>query len=110
MSVALLRIRPLLILVLLLTGFSSPAVGEAPYAGRPVRAVLEELQSPGLNLIYNDELVPASLRVLREPGARSGPALVNEILQPHGLATRSIGPGTWAIVTGKTPPPATAGT
>jgi outer membrane receptor protein involved in Fe transport len=109
MSVALLRIRSLLILVLLLTGVSSPAVGDAPYAGRPVRAVLEELQRSGLNLIYNDELVPASLRVLREPGARNGPALVDEILQPHGLATRSIGPGTWAIVPGKTPPSTTAG-
>jgi len=97
MSACLLRINSLLVLVLL-TALSTPAFGAPPYAGRPVRAVLDELQRSGLNLIYNDSLVPGSLRVLREPKARNGPDLLNEILGPHGLATRKIGPDTLAIV------------
>ncbi len=108
MSDALLRTKSLLILVLLLAGISTPAFGDVSYAGRPVRAVLEELQRSGLNLIYNDSLIPGSLRVLREPEARNGPALIDEILEPHGLVTRSIGPGTWAIVPTKVPPATTA--
>jgi outer membrane receptor protein involved in Fe transport len=112
MSAGPLRIAPSLALVLLLMAFGPRAFGDAPYGGRPVRAVLEELQRAGLNLVYNDSLVPGSLLVAREPKARSGPDLLNEILEPHGLATRHIGPDTWVIVAAGKPaaaPPRAAG-
>jgi outer membrane receptor protein involved in Fe transport len=73
-------------------------MGATGYAGRPVRAVLQELQATGITLVYNDTLVSADLRVLAEPAAAAGIALVDEILAPHGLKTRSVGPGTWVIV------------
>jgi len=93
-----------IVLALLLAGLCSPVVGATTWAGQPVRMVLRELQRSGLTLIYNDSLVPESLRVVAEPVARSGAALLNEVLEPHGLATRSIGPNTWAIVASKAPP------
>ena len=74
-----------------LSGVFAPGLSAATYAGRPVRAVLEELQRPGLTLVYNDVLVPADLRVLAEPAARSGIPLLNEILAPHGLTTQAHG-------------------
>ncbi|MBL8200878.1 MAG: TonB-dependent receptor [Chromatiales bacterium] len=86
------------VLLVVLAGVFAPGLSAATYAGRPVRAVLEELQRPGLTLIYNDILVPADLRVLAEPDAPSGIPLLNEILAPHGLTTRAAGPGIWAIV------------
>ncbi len=98
-----LRLELLLVTAFVLSGLCSTASGATTYAGRPVRTVLEELQRSGLHLIYNDNLVPDSLRVLREPKARNGPTLLDEILEPHGLATRSIGPNTWAIVASKAP-------
>jgi outer membrane receptor protein involved in Fe transport len=85
-------------LLLVLSGVFATGLHAASYAGRPVRAVLEELQRPGLILIYNDVLVPADLRVLAEPAAQSGIPLLNEILAPHGLTTQGMGPSTWAIV------------
>ncbi|MEO8444543.1 MAG: TonB-dependent receptor [Gammaproteobacteria bacterium] len=85
-------------LLLLLAGVITPVVGATGYAGQPVRAVLQELQSAGITLVYNDELVPAELRVLTEPVASAGIALVDEILAPHRLKTQSVGPGTWIIV------------
>jgi outer membrane receptor protein involved in Fe transport len=60
--------------------------------------VLGELGGHGLRLVYNDEIVPERLTVAREPVARSGPALLDELLAPHGLAARQVGPNTYAIV------------
>ena len=85
-------------LVVLLTAAISPVAMAGNYAGKPVQAVLQELQGGGLTLIYNDALVPPGLLVLREPVATAGIRLLNEILAPHGLTARSMGPRTWAIV------------
>lgn len=85
-------------LVLFLAGVVTPAQGATPRAGQPLHTVLEELQRSGLVLIYNDSLVPASLRIVNEPAAVGGIELLSEILAPHRLATRNIGPNTWAIV------------
>ncbi|MEO7385561.1 MAG: TonB-dependent receptor, partial [Gammaproteobacteria bacterium] len=48
-------------------------------------------------------LVPAGLKVLAEPYAAGGIEQLNEVLAPHGLTTRSVAPGTWAIVAGAPP-------
>lgn len=85
-------------LLLVLSGVFAPGIHAANYAGRPVRAVLEELQRQGLTLVYNDVLVPADLRVLAEPAAQAGIPLLNEILAPHGLTTRGMGSNTWAVI------------
>ncbi len=96
----------LFILAIGLTIGLATAVNAANYAGRPLRAVLQELQGPGLTLVYNNSLVPDDLLVLRQPTATSGIALLNEILAQHGLTTQSMGPQTWAIVVA---PPGTPG-
>ncbi len=85
-------------LVVLLAAAITPVASAGTYAGRSVQDVLGELQDADLTLIYNDALVPPGLRVLREPAATAGIPLLNEILAPHGLTARSMGPQTWAIV------------
>ena len=65
------------VLLVVLAGVAAPVLSAATYVGRPVRAVLQELQRPGLTLIYNDVLVPAGLRVLAEPAAQSGIPLLD---------------------------------
>jgi len=85
------------LLVFLGVGLAT-AANATNYAGRPVRAILQELQGTGLILVYNDSLVPPDLKVLTQPGASGGIPLLNEILAPHGLTARSMGVRTWAIV------------
>ena len=70
----------------------------ADFAGRHVGDVLDELRAAGLTFIYNTQLVPAELRVQREPRARSGLPLAQEILTQHGLAVSPVAPGVYAIV------------
>jgi len=95
-------------LLVLLAVIITPVANAASYAGRPLRAVLQELQGAGLTLIYNDALVPADLRVIREPAASAGIPLLNEILGQHGLTARSMGAQTWAIVIAPTGTPGVA--
>ena len=97
-------------LLVVLAGVVAPGASAATYLGQPLRNLLQELQRPGLTLVYNDVLVPDDLRVLAEPVARSGIPLLNEILAPHGLTTQAMGPNTWAIVAAATGKPAVAAT
>ncbi len=57
----------------------------AQLQGRSVGDVLKELRSQGLIFIYNDQIVPATLRVEVEPAATHGLELAREILAPYGL-------------------------
>jgi len=91
------------LLLLLVAAVVAPPLEAATFAGRAVRDVLADLQRDGLTLVYNDQLVPGSLRVMVEPAARAGLPLLNEILSPHGLTTRAVGPATYAIVAGAAP-------
>lgn len=79
-------------------GLVGHAHAAPPWAGRPVADVLRELRAGGLELVWNDELVPPELPVRAEPAARDGAALAREILAPHGLALRQVGPATFAVV------------
>ena len=92
------RLAPCRALVVLLAAAMAPVASASSRAGQTVQAVLEELQTTGLSLIYNDALVTPGLRVLREPTATAGIPLLNEILAPHGLTARRVGARTWAIV------------
>jgi outer membrane receptor protein involved in Fe transport len=86
------------------TGWPLCSLAAPPYAGRSVQSVLLELQERGLRLIYNDEIVPGTLRVESEPAFSSDRELLEQVLAQHGLTTRAIGSGSFAIV----PAPPTA--
>src|SRR5688572_7672539 len=58
----------------------------AQLQGRSVGDVLKDLRAQGLIFIYNDQIVPASLRVEAEPNATRGLELAREILAAHGLS------------------------
>jgi outer membrane cobalamin receptor len=68
--------------------------------GRPVGEVLDNLRPQGLTFIYNTRLLPRELRVESEPVARSGSALAEEILAPHGLNILRVTNGVFAVVPG----------
>ena len=65
---------------------AAPALAAGPpYAGQPVRAVLDELGARGLHLVYSSEVVPDSLRVTTEPAAGPPLQLLREVLAQQGL-------------------------
>ena len=68
------------------------------FTGRAVGDVLDELRAQGLTFIYNTRIVPADLRVEREPRSGSGLALATEILAAHGLRVTQAAPGVYAVV------------
>ncbi len=79
----------------------------AQLQGRSVGDVLKDLRSQGLIFIYNDQIVPADLRVNVEPGATHGLELAREILGAHGLTVSEAAPRVYAVVreSADTPPP-----
>lgn len=66
--------------------------------GRSVGDVLKDLRAQGLIFIYNDQIVPATLRVEVEPGASRGLELAREILAAHGLGLSEAAPRVYAVV------------
>ena len=60
-----------------------------------------------MRLVYSSEVVPARLRVAVEPTASAGPALLEELLAPHGLRAEHVGGIVYAVVR-RPPQPATA--
>ena len=75
-----------------LTGSISWAA-TAPLQGRPVNAVLRQLQTADVKFIYSTALVPDSLLVAGEPQSDDPFGKAREILRPHGLALKTVGPG-----------------
>src|SRR5690606_3021312 len=78
----------------------------AQLQGRSVGDVLNELRAEGLIFIYNDQIVPASLRIESEPSAHHGVALAREILGAHGLALSEAAPRVYAVVRSSSAAPA----
>ena len=71
----------------------------APYRGRSVDAVLDELAAAAnLQLVYTSAVVPATATVVTEPSA--GPALeaIAQVLIPLGLKLRRIEGRIYAVV------------
>lgn len=68
------------------------------FVGRAVGDVLNDLRSQGLTFIYNTRILPAELRVEREPVARNGLGLATEILAAHRLSVSQAAPGVYAVV------------
>lgn len=79
----------------------------APYAGRSVQSVIDELRESGLPLVYSTNLLPSSLRVAAEPASREPLAVAREVLAPHGLALRESA-GSWLVVRAAAAAPAGA--
>lgn len=100
--------RNLTTFMLLSLGCCAAAVGaeRATYAGRPVTSVLNELSDSGLRFLYSSELVPDSLRVLREPVHRDRLRLVREILAAHGLVAAAVRGPLYVIKRAKPEPQA----
>ncbi len=83
-------------MALLLTGLLIAAAVPAaegptvPYVGRPVAEVIDEFRAEGIPLAYSTGLIGSDLLIVNEPIEAEPVALVNEILQPHGLTLRTI--------------------
>jgi outer membrane receptor protein involved in Fe transport len=75
-----------------------PAAAAPPYRGRSLSDVLNEIGTPTLRLVYSSQVVPARLRVLAEPTAAGGPALLEQLLAPHGLHAEHVGGVVYAVV------------
>jgi hypothetical protein len=89
----------------LLWGAAAHAAGP-PYSGQTVAAVLQDLGTQGLKLIYSSETVPPSLRVEKEPSGRTPVEVLEQVLAQHGLRANRVGDDTYAIVrAGDVPPP-----
>ena len=87
--------------------FSLPSTAGPPYAGRSLRDVLADLESQGLQLIYNDRRVPAELKVATEPAPGRPEEVLARLLAPLGLSARRAAPGVYAIVEAAALPTAT---
>jgi outer membrane cobalamin receptor len=77
---------------------AGPAAAEPPYRGRSLSDVLNEIGTPSLRLVYSSQTVPARLRVLIEPTAAAGPALLEQLLAPHRLHAEHVGGVVYAVV------------
>jgi TonB dependent receptor/TonB-dependent Receptor Plug Domain len=75
----------------------APAVADGTYLGRRLAGVLGEIGGPTLRLVYSSEIVPSRLRVLVEPTATDGPALLEQLLAPHGLGAEHVGGIVYAV-------------
>lgn len=69
----------------------------APYLGRSVQAVIDELRAAGAPLAYSTNVLPSTLLVTAEPVSREPLELARELLAQHALALRQSR-GTWLVV------------
>jgi hypothetical protein len=66
--------------------------------GLPLAQALQELQAHGLPVIFSSSLVPDSLRVEAEPAGVTPRALLDALLQPHGLAVQEAAGGRLVVI------------
>ena len=69
----------------------------APYSGRPVSEVLDEIRASGTAIAYSSRLVSPELIVKAEPIASEGLAIAREILEAHEL-TLQLDAGVYLVV------------
>ena len=79
------------------------ATAGAPYRGRPLVEVLEELRTRGVDLVYSTAVVDEGLRVTIEPRSSEPRRILDEILPSLGLAARE-GPGGSLLIVPKGKP------
>ena len=85
----------------------APAV-ESRYAGRPLADVLLELRELGLRIVFASNVVRPEMSVAAEPLASDPPALLDELLAPHGLVARAGPSGAIVVVPRPAAPSAAA--
>src|SRR5512141_288459 len=95
-------------LALVLALVCSAVHASAPYAGRKLDDVLREFSARGVQLIYNQDLVPPGLKVGREPGPGSDEEVLGQLLAEQGLQAKRVGDGIYAIVRRDAPASAVA--
>ncbi len=69
----------------------------APYSGRPVAEVLDEIRASGMAIAYSSRLVSPELIVQAEPVASEDLAIAREILEAHAL-TLQLDAGVYLVV------------
>jgi outer membrane receptor protein involved in Fe transport len=67
---------------------------------------LERLEQRGLTILYSSDLVQPWMRVQAEPRASDDRDILQEILQPYGVAVVDGPNGSLMLVRAQTPPPA----
>lgn len=84
--------------LLLAVAALAPAQSGGRFAGKTLAEALETLREGGLDLLYSSQLVLPSMRVEREPASGGAHELLAELLAPHGLQARRVGPTRFLIV------------
>ena len=94
------RVFTLLLLALMAVPLPEAAAGTVgpPLAGRPLAAVLEELQRGGLPVLFSTALVKPGMVVASEPLASEPRLVLDEILRPHGLAVLEAPGGQLVVI------------
>ena len=67
------------------------------YAGRPLAEALADLQAQGLQLVFSTAVVTPHMTVETEPEGNDPRAILDQILEPHGLRAED-GPGGTILV------------
>ena len=75
----------------LMSLLSHAAAAAAPYVGRTLVDVIDELEAAGLAFVYSTNLVPNALRVRSEPEGEMPLDIMREILAGHGLELATSG-------------------
>lgn len=83
-------------LALLLLATLASAASDA-WAGRSLAAMLDALRRAGVELAYSNELVPASLRIAREPAGRTLRERTESALAAVHLRLHEIAPGRFVV-------------
>lgn len=98
-------VRRVLTLVLVLLLSSAPNVarsledgGEQTLVGRSLADALLILRNRGLELIFTTEVVKPEMRVESEPASEDLPAILRDLLAPHGLAVEEGPRGVLVVV------------
>jgi len=86
----------LLICSVAMTTLAGLATEEA-WKGRQLSDAIDALRRSGLSIIYSTDLVRPEMRVVEEPSSPDPRTILDEILAPHELTTRS-GPGDSILV------------
>jgi outer membrane receptor protein involved in Fe transport len=73
------------LVLLLVIGQPIVAAAAAPYLGRPVSDVIEEVRSAGYKIAYSSRLVASSMKVTIEPASQAPLNALLEILEAHDL-------------------------
>lgn len=82
----------------LLCGTPDTAAGGGSYAGRSLAEVLVELQELGLKVVFSSAVVTADMVVEAEPQPGDLRAVLDQVLEPHGLRAEDGPGGTVRVV------------